>query len=922
MLSGRIRRRALALLGALLLVILVWPPCGASMPTALPPVIPWQIVPPTRPHPAATMLPVPLPLNPPHTVDAGGPRGPLTKRSPPTDPRDQQQTEEEQPNETTVTERRGQQQQQQQQTYSAVVSADPRSSRWLSEFRRFMRVLKLGAVGATDTHGRQHKPFKPTHQTDDRSDRRQYACVDGDGGGGSSALNAKSEPTVASTPAGVTVNSDGGDDSAVQPHENSGPRLAKRDYLIEPFDKNKSQSAIIRPASGNVTTIVAGARQHAKFDDTVADDKRSWRWWWRWQRRPIDHLPSFTSGADNSQRPSEHVAIDEPIVSRTKRNANGAASNPHRHQHKLPANGTGAGHNRRPGGRSHHQQQQQQQQQQQVQLQQQQHQQQHNESNLERNERSANLSHVSGATRKIQLFIKNRYIQLLPDGTVNGTHDDLSDYTILQRTTVGIGQIKIQAVATCLFLCMDTCGSVYGSKEFTEDCVFNEQMEQHHYNTYSSTQHSNARRTLYLALNKTGQPRKIQIPVNRTLGKLATYTKALTQTVAHDRVEQLISRLFGADHVRHGLNQLCEAGQPLEELTTKELRPRPVCGAQTGGPKSQGGTGANGGASKQSQAASAPGKEGLRQTKKKKKRRKCRDDEVPGEHCFRHGGQGAGLVGLGTNSGGKKKAGQNQGLASHRAGSSISSGSSSSNGPSISNSSVGSSSAGDNGTSINSSANSSAASSLASSISNGGPNRQGLPYALLSTTPNARKSAKPTKKMAGSGGNRSGNGASSSSAGGSGSSQTRKPKKPAPQQQQNQQPSGFGKRNGTAGNQGKVPGSGKSKLVPVSSMVIGKVSPKPASLLSGRTPRNTTPFPTTTMTSAASTISAAVNHLEDTSQQLDDLDPSPESELDMGDVLQPSAELVDEDELDEGNLNLAGHAINFVEEEDLDDLEF
>uniref|UniRef100_A0A182IX45 Fibroblast growth factor n=1 Tax=Anopheles atroparvus TaxID=41427 RepID=A0A182IX45_ANOAO len=149
---------------------------------------------------------------------------------------------------------------------------------------------------------------------------------------------------------------------------------------------------------------------------------------------------------------------------------------------------------------------------------------------------------------------------------------------ILQRTTVGIAQIKIQAVATCLFLCMDTCGSVYGSKEFSDDCIFNEQMEQHHYNTYSSTQHSNARRTLYLALNKTGQPRKIQIPVNRTLGKLATYTKALTQTVAHERVEQLVSRLFGADHVRHGLSQLCETGQPLVELTAKEMRPRPTCG--------------------------------------------------------------------------------------------------------------------------------------------------------------------------------------------------------------------------------------------------------------------------------------------------------------------------------------------------------
>uniref|UniRef100_A0A182MAU3 Fibroblast growth factor n=1 Tax=Anopheles culicifacies TaxID=139723 RepID=A0A182MAU3_9DIPT len=182
-------------------------------------------------------------------------------------------------------------------------------------------------------------------------------------------------------------------------------------------------------------------------------------------------------------------------------------------------------------------------------------------------------------------------------------------------------------------------GSVQlGPKEFTDDCIFNEQMEQHHYNTYSSTQHSNARRTLYLALNKTGQPRKIQIPVNRTLGKLATYTKALTQTVAHDRVEQLISRLFGADHVRHGLNQLCETGQPLVELTAKEMRPRPVCGPQAGSAKGvaatsatggNGGNGGGGGGGKKNSQQNASGKdekEGLRQ-KKKKKRRKCREDE-------------------------------------------------------------------------------------------------------------------------------------------------------------------------------------------------------------------------------------------------------------------------------------------------------
>lgn len=34
---------------------------------------------------------------------------------------------------------------------------------------------------------------------------------------------------------------------------------------------------------------------------------------------------------------------------------------------------------------------------------------------------------------------------------------------ILQRTTVDVGLIKIQGIASCLFLCMDQCGVVYGS---------------------------------------------------------------------------------------------------------------------------------------------------------------------------------------------------------------------------------------------------------------------------------------------------------------------------------------------------------------------------------------------------------------------------------------------------------------------------
>lgn len=50
-------------------------------------------------------------------------------------------------------------------------------------------------------------------------------------------------------------------------------------------------------------------------------------------------------------------------------------------------------------------------------------------SHLDRNERSANLSHIMGTARKIQLLMKNRLIQILPDGTVNGTQDDQSEYS-------------------------------------------------------------------------------------------------------------------------------------------------------------------------------------------------------------------------------------------------------------------------------------------------------------------------------------------------------------------------------------------------------------------------------------------------------------------------------------------------------------
>ncbi|GAB0096115.1 hypothetical protein DMENIID0001_115850 [Sergentomyia squamirostris] len=195
---------------------------------------------------------------------------------------------------------------------------------------------------------------------------------------------------------------------------------------------------------------------------------------------------------------------------------------------------------------------------------------------LERNQRSANLSYTTGSARKIQLYIKHHFLQILPDGVVNGTQNVYSDYTILQRTTVDVGKIKIQGVATCLYLCMDMCGGIYASRKFNQDCVFNESMQENHYNVYSSSYHSNAKRMLYLGMTGQGHYRLINISTSRTLGQLSDYALALTHIVDPKSVDDLVARVFGANHVRHGLKQLCDSGKAFVPMD-KSMGLRPKC---------------------------------------------------------------------------------------------------------------------------------------------------------------------------------------------------------------------------------------------------------------------------------------------------------------------------------------------------------
>ncbi|XP_078050076.1 uncharacterized protein LOC144476760 [Augochlora pura] len=254
-----------------------------------------------------------------------------------------------------------------------------------------------------------------------------------------------------------------------------------------------------------------------------------------------------------------------------------------------------------------------------------------------RAERSANLSHITGASRKIQMYIKNRHLQILPDGTVNGSNDHTSDYTIFQRTSVSRGQLRIQGVATCLYLCMDSCGLLYGSREYTDDCVFNETLEQHNYNTYSSAKWSTTKKTLYLGLNRHGQPRRVQAK-GHNLGRLSAYARVLTQVASLERVEALQRRMLGAEHnVRHRHNS--HRGDLLQQSLCPTL---PV------------------------QEKDGRDKFRCRKRKKRKKRkRKCRAGEKPGPQC-QMAEESGGVVGGGVGSAnGTGPASRGEGLRSN-----------------------------------------------------------------------------------------------------------------------------------------------------------------------------------------------------------------------------------------------------------------
>ena len=116
---------------------------------------------------------------------------------------------------------------------------------------------------------------------------------------------------------------------------------------------------------------------------------------------------------------------------------------------------------------------------------------------------------------------------------------------------------------------------------------------------------STNRKTLYLGLNRHGEPRRVQAK-GHNLGRLSAYARVLTQVAQPDRVEALQRRMLGAHHgVRHRHNAHHHRNQQ-QAICPRVLHPE----------------------------KDNRDKFRCRKRKKRKKRkRKCREDEVPGPQC-------------------------------------------------------------------------------------------------------------------------------------------------------------------------------------------------------------------------------------------------------------------------------------------------